>query len=362
MGIELFLLSFFTSGYIASLTGFYELEFYGIFGMAVFMIFLAYLIVRYKAFNIKMLAAQALMIAIVIIIGSQFAFIRNDTNRILTGVTLALSLGFGYMLIKSIKAEVERKEQLQKVSDSLARANDRLRELDNAKSEFISIASHQLRTPLTAIKGFVSLLLEGSYGKLSPKVSDILSKVDTSNTRLVDLVEDLLNLSRIEAGRMEYDFGKVQLTEIIEEIYDTFAVRAKDKKLKLEFEKPKEEIPEVTTDKTKIREVISNLVDNAIKYTPKGNVTIRLAPAGEFVRVSVADTGIGISQEEIPYLFQKFSRGKDSVKINTSSTGLGLHVGKKMMEAMGGRVGVESKGSGTGSTFWVDVPKERRDV
>ncbi|MDQ1283941.1 MAG: sensor signal transduction histidine kinase [Patescibacteria group bacterium] len=358
IGISLFLISFFAAGYYATYVGDFRYELYGLFGMTVFMGFLAYLIVQYKAFNIKLLAAQALVTALVILIASQYLFVRNATNQILTGVTLILALGFGYMLIKSIKAEVERKEQLQKVSDSLAKANDRLRELDNAKSEFISIASHQLRTPLTAIKGFVSLLLEGSYGKLTPKVADVLAKVDTSNTRLVDLVEDLLNLSRIEAGRMEYDFGKVQLTGIIEEIYDTFAVRAKDKKISLEFEKPKGEIPEVTTDKTKIREVISNLVDNAIKYTPKGNVTVRIAPAGEFVRVSVSDTGIGISPEELPYLFQKFSRGKDSVKINVSSTGLGLHVGKKMMEAMGGRIGVDSKGAGAGSTFWVEAPRE----
>ncbi|MDQ1284393.1 MAG: hypothetical protein QG620_741 [Patescibacteria group bacterium] len=99
-------------------------------------------------------------------------------------------------------------------------------------------------------------------------------------------------------------------------------------------------------------------MDNAIKYTPKGNVTVRIAPNGEFVRVSVSDTGIGISPEELPYLFQKFSRGKDSVKINVSSTGLGLHVGKKMMEAMGGRIGVESKGAGAGATFWVEAPRE----
>jgi len=113
---------------------------------------------------------------------------------------------FGYMLIKSVKLEVERKEQLQKMSDSLAQANDQLRKLDNAKTEFISIASHQLRTPVTAIKGFASLLMEGSYGEISAGVQGALEKMYVSSERLVNLIEDLLNVSRIESGRLTFAF------------------------------------------------------------------------------------------------------------------------------------------------------------
>ena len=135
------------------------------------------------------------------------------------------------MLVKSVQLEVKRKEQLQEITDKLAEANDQLRKLDNAKSEFISIASHQLRTPLTAVKGYVSLLLEGSYGQVPTKQNDVLNKVYQSNERLVTLVEDMLNLSRIESGRMEYDFKKTKVEDLLQEIFDTFIIRAKEKNL-----------------------------------------------------------------------------------------------------------------------------------
>ena len=137
--------------------------------------FLAYLIVKYKAFDVKLLGAQALVLSLTILIGSEYAFADTTTNRILIGITLALSVIFGIFLVKSVKKENERKEELQVMSDKLSQANDQLRKLDNAKSEFISIASHQLRTLLTAIKGFISLLLEGSYGKLIPQQEDVLN-------------------------------------------------------------------------------------------------------------------------------------------------------------------------------------------
>jgi signal transduction histidine kinase len=364
VGIELFLFSFFITGFLASylvekgiITDF-GLEQYGLFGMTVFMGFLAYLIVRYKAFDIKMLAVQALVVSIVILVASEFFFVQNFTNKILTGITLFLSMIGGWMMVRSVKLEVRRKEELQMMSDKLAMANDKLRTLDNAKSEFISIASHQLRTPLTAVKGYISLLIEGSYGKIDTDQKGVLQKVYQANERLVDLVEDMLNLSRIESGRMEYNFEKVNLAEVCQEIYDTFAIRAKEQKLKLELLSPKSALPEVTTDRNKIREIISNLVDNAIKYTPSGSVKIETIPTETGVRVAVTDTGIGVPKEELPYLFAKFSRGKDTKRLNTGGTGLGLHVGKRMIESLHGQLGVESEGAGKGSTFYVEVPRE----
>jgi signal transduction histidine kinase len=361
LGISLCLLAFSWGNIVGGLVQNWQITQYGLFGMPVFLGFLAYLIVRYKAFNIKMLATNALVAALVILIGSEYFFTDNPTNIILIGVTLILALGFGYLLIKSVKLEVQRKEELQTMSDKLAMANDQLRKLDNAKSEFISIASHQLRTPLTAIKGFISLLLEGSYGKVSAKHRDVLNKIYLSNERLIALVEDLLNLSRIESGRMEYNYEKVKLEDVCQEVFDTFIIRAKDHKLDFKLKMPEKLLSQVMTDRGKIREVISNLVDNALKYTPKGGVTISLAEADGFVRVSIKDTGIGIPQEELPYLFAKFSRGKDVGRLNAVGTGLGLHVGKSMVEAMGGRILAESEGAGKGSTFIVEVPVEHKE-
>ncbi|MFA4817495.1 MAG: HAMP domain-containing sensor histidine kinase [Parcubacteria group bacterium] len=307
-----------------------------------------------------------LTVVIWILIGSQFFFIQNTVNYFLTGITLLLSIVFGIFLIRSVRNEVKRKEELQGMSDKLSNANDQLRKLDNAKSEFISIASHQLRTPLTAIKGFVSLLLEGSYGKVSPKQEDVLNKVYLSNDRLVNLVEDLLNISRIESGRMEFKFELWQVEDICQEVMDTFVIKAKEHGLSLDYKKPAELLPKIMVDGGKVREVISNMVDNAIKYTPKGGVVLKVekvfgdaqsieSPEGA-IRVTVSDTGIGIPETELPYLFAKFSRGKDIKRLNAGGTGLGLYVGRNMIEASGGKIWAESEGQDKGSRFIIELP------
>ncbi|HCP09048.1 MAG TPA: hypothetical protein DIT25_04615 [Candidatus Moranbacteria bacterium] len=378
-GIEFFLLSLFIALFTSSITENYELEFWGVLSMAVFMAFLAYLIVKFKAFNIKMLAAQALVAALIILVGSMFFFVETTTAIILTAVTLFLTIGAGWALVRAVKVSEERKEQLQGMSDKLAEANDQLRKLDNAKSEFISIASHQLRTPLTAIKGFISMLLEGSYGKVDPKQQDVLNKVYTSNERLVNLVEDLLNVSRMESGRMEFKFAPWSVEKICADVMDTFIPKAKANGLYLEYKKSETPLPEVMIDGTKVREVISNMVDNALKYTPKGGVTLRLEqiPNSKFqipnksqnpndqksnlggqdvIRITVADTGIGVPQTELPYLFAKFSRGKDTSRLNTGGTGLGLYVGRSMVENNGGKIWAESDGEGKGSRFIIEIP------
>ena len=366
LGILLFLVSYFSTAYVASLIDNFELEQYGLFGMLVFMAFLAYLIVRYKAFNIKLIGAQALVVGLVVLIGSQFFFIQNQTNIILNGITLALALGFGYVLVKSVKIEVENKERLQSLSDELAIANDKLRQLDKAKSEFISIASHQLRTPLTSIKGFGSLLLEGTYGVVPEAQRGALEKIYISNERLIQLVEDLLNISRIEAGRMEFDFQEAQIEDLLQEAVQTLEISAKAKNLYLHWEKPAVAMPRLLIDITKIKEVISNMVDNAIKYTQKGGITVKLEANTDWdtdhkehksaVRVIVSDTGIGMDEEEIGMIFEKFQRGKQVSHYHTDGTGLGMFIGRKIVAEHKGKIWAESDGKGMGSRFILELP------
>ena len=380
IGIGLFLFSYFTSGFLASyltergLKYGFEIEQYGLFGMTVFMGFLAYLIVRFKAFDIKLIGAQALMVALVVLIGSQFFFIQSRTNQILTGITLLLAVLFGVFLVRSVQNEVKRKEELQELMEKLAIANDQLRKLDNAKSEFISIASHQLRTPLTSIKGYASLILEGTYGPVDSKILDPINKMYASNERLIQLVEELLNVSRIELGRMEFQFEKKKVETMIGDLSDTFTILAREKKLYFHVDLPSDPLPEVEVDVLKIREVISNLIDNAIKYTRRGGVTVKaeivtnktwLAKNSlegseemscDLVRITVSDTGIGIPADELPYLFAKFSRGKDTKRLHANGTGLGLYVGRNIVEAHHGRVWVESDGQDKGSRFIIEIP------
>lgn len=355
-GILSFLFLFSYSEIAGSLTQNFEVTQYGLFGMPVFIGFLAYLIVRYKAFNIKLIGTQALVVAQFILIGSMFFFAQSLTNQILVGVTLIGTTIMGGYVIRSIKAEIARKEELQKISDALAIANQRLKELDLTKSEFISIASHQLRTPLTAIKGYISLILEGSYGKVPAVIQDVLDKVYTVNSRLVHLVEDLLNVSRIEAGRIQYSFAKAQLEPLVAELVEMFTPTARSKKLSLQMRLPEKPLPPLTIDPNKIKEVLSNLIDNALKYTKEGSVTVSLEGVKDVARITVTDTGIGIRPEDEKNLFEKFIRTQETTKMVASGAGLGLYVGKNFVEAHGGRIWAESDGAGKGSRFIIELP------
>jgi signal transduction histidine kinase len=203
---------------------------------------------------------------------------------------------------------------------------------------------------------------------MESKQEDVLNKVYSSNDRLITLVEDLLNISRIESGRMEFKFDKWKIESICQEVIDTFMLKARDHGLYLHYAPPAEPLPEVMIDGGKVREVISNMVDNAIKYTPRGGVNLRIdlikvpnikSGESEAVRVIVSDTGIGIPATELPYLFSKFSRGKDVSRLNTGGTGLGLYVGKSMIEANGGKIWAESAGEGKGSRFIIEIPVQQ---
>jgi signal transduction histidine kinase len=372
IGIGFFLLSFFVASFLAQflidqgLASDFSLEQYGLFGMVVFMAFLAYLIVKFKAFNIKLLSTQALVFALIIFIGSLFLVQDMFTIRIITAITLALTIIAGWQLVRSVKLEVQRKEELESLSNQLAMANDKLHQLDKAKSEFISIASHQLRTPLTAIKGFVSLLLEGTYGEVAQTQRQALEKVYISNERLVQLVEDLLNVSRMEAGRMEFDFQEASIEDLIQEAVDTLELSAHQKDLYLHWQKPADTLPKLKIDITKIKEVISNMIDNAIKYTQRGGITVKVEKGSFYhhsdkeqknvVRVIVSDTGIGMEKADIDMIFNKFQRGREVSHYHTDGTGLGMYIGKKVVEAHQGSIWAESEGKSKGSKFILELP------
>lgn len=365
VGMLLFLLSFFVTGYLASAIDNFELEQYGLFGMLIFMGFLAYLIVQFKAFNIKLLATQALVMGLVILIASQFFFVRNPVNIVLTGITLIIAIGFGYMLVKSVKGEVTQRERIELLAGDLAKANDslfaanlKLKELDRQKTEFVSIASHQLRSPLTAIKGYVSMILEGSYGEVGEKMHQPLQNIFDSSQRLVVVIEDFLNVTRIELGRMKYEFSNLNVRDLVEKVVSTMKVSAEQKGLTLNFIAEEGEY-EITADPGKLSQVISNLVDNAIKYTPTGSIEVKVSDGEAKVRIAIKDSGVGLTPEVMPKLFEKFVRADDAGKVNYSGTGLGLYVAKQMVEAHKGKIWAESAGTGTGSTFIVELPAKK---
>jgi len=245
------------------------------------------------------------------------------------------------------------KKEVDKATKELKIANIQLRKLDKAKSEFISIASHQLRTPLTVIRGYISMIEQGDFGIVSLKVKEPLDRVYKSTMRIIGLVEDLLNISRIESGRLKYDFKPTDLIALVTDVYEELKQQAKNKGLQFNFIKPEKEIPQIMLDQGKIREVIMNLTDNAIKYTDSGFVRVKLERDDDHVTFSVVDSGRGLEPDEILLLFQKFSRAKGAQLMHTEGTGLGLYIAKNIIAKHGGKIWVESPGKGQGSTFYI---------
>ena len=322
-----------------------------------FIIFSAYSIIKHNLFNTKVIATEILTGLILFVLLIKLLLSAGLKDLLLNAGILTIAGVFGILLIKAVVEEVRSREQIQVLADDLKKANIELRKLDKTKSEFISIASHQLRTPLSAIKGYISMMLEGSFGKLTKKEKISLEKVYLSNERLIALVNDLLNISRIESGRIKYEFKDMHIEDVVDSVVDELKIQAQKKNLNLEWKKPSRKSLKVKADSDKIRQVIMNLVDNAIRYTEKGSIIINLKnnDSKEIV-LSVKDTGIGLDEEGIKSLFKRFVRGKTVPKMYTEGTGLGLYIAKKIIEAHKGKIWAESEGIGNGSTFYMGLP------
>lgn len=303
-----------------------------------------------------------------------FLFGSDNTEGVLTSIResgmdflfLFMVTLLGYIFLRSMCKEIRNRKKLEKLSLELAEANIELEKLDQAKSEFVSIASHQLRTPLTVIRGYISMALEGSLGTLSLAGKDAFMKVSFEIDQLIKLMNSLLDLSRIESGKIKYDFAEGDLTKLIEGIIKEFQPMLDKKEIKVVFENNVFNLPKMVFDPDKIREVLVNLLDNAIKYTPEGKVKIILEIINkggvDVVRISIADNGIGIKAEDLSKLFVKFGRTQESQTLSPGGMGIGLYFVKRVVEDHGGRAWVESGGAGEGSTFFVELPphKEKR--
>jgi len=355
LGIILFLVAFAWGNITGSFTDNWELGQYGLFGMPIFIGFLVYSIVKFKTFDIKLVGSFALVSAVAVL-NFALIFLRDiSTFRGVTLITFVFTIIFGIFLIRSVLREIKLREKMTKLAIDLEIANNDLHRLDIAKSDFISIASHQLRTPLSTIKGYISMVQEGTFGPLSPKLKDPLHKVYLSNERLITLVSDLLDLSRMERGKMQYDFRLVKLSEVAQSIVNDFKIVAKAKKMEIHYRRGHGS-DEVNGDANKLRQVVLNLIDNAFKYTASGSVTVLLAGHGKNINLAVTDTGVGLDEAEIRALFQKFSRGAEQGRSHTEGLGLGLYVARLIAEAHGGELLVSSPGKGKGSTFTLTLP------
>ena len=273
--------------------------------------------------------------------------------------------------LQKVLEERQRFVTLSHFAAQLEKANQELRRIDEIKSEFISVASHELRTPLAAIKNAILLILKGMTGEINETQAKFLSMAERNINRLTNILNDLLNLSRIESGRMQFNFQIIELKETVQFIASSLRAQADSKKIQIEVEAP-EQLPPVFGDPEKIEQILTNLIGNAIKFTPdEGQVliTVKPLPRGEDVEhvdmlsIAIKDTGIGIPNEHLDAIFEKFYQVEGSLHRSVGGTGLGLAITKGLVEAHQGRIWVESEvGKGSTFTFTLPISKgERRE-
>ena len=246
-------------------------------------------------------------------------------------------------------------EKSQEATARLRQANNKLKDLDKAKDEFISMASHQLRTPLTTIKGYLSMMLEGDAGEISETQKQFVGYAFEGADRMVNLIADLLNVSRLSAGRFMIEAKPSDLGKIVEDEVRQLQSHAAAKKLKLIYNAPKQALPIISLDDGKTRQVIMNFIDNAIYYTKEGKITVTASRVDKAIRVTVQDTGIGVPPAAQKKLFSKFFRAENAQTVRPDGTGLGLYLAKRVIEDQGGTIIFESA-EGKGSTFGFELP------
>lgn len=286
-----------------------------------------------------------------------------------------LSQEKGRLMRERIRQEEGRSEEFSRLNRELSEyakqlfdkdfeltlANKRLQNLEQAKSKFVSVTTHQLRTPLSAIKWTFHMLLKGGLGEISAEQRDFVQKGYDSTQRIIAIVNDLLNVDYIDTDKADYSFIPIKLEELIDGIIFEFTNQVESKQISLEFAKPGSPLPEVSADPIKLSMVLENLIDNAIKYSPqKGKVSLfvksdRINSARSSLEVVVADSGIGIPSGERDKIFHRFFRAPNAIKVQTDGSGLGLFISKDIVEKHGGQIWFESK-EGEGTAFHFTIP------
>jgi len=347
-GLGLFLSIFFLSNYYGELTKIYEFNFWGPLGMFFFILLLGYMIVEFKAFNVKLLGAQALVLANILLIGSEYFFVRETINYTLVSATLFLTVVFGYLLVKSVQREVQQRERIELLAKDLEKAN-------RQQVTLIHFITHQIKGFVTKSRNIFSMMLEGDFGILPETMRPMVQEGFDSDTKGAKTIQEILNAANIKSGKVTYIQAPYDLKTLTEEIIRDLKPAADVKGLELTFETQGDSFS-VIGDRLQMQNAIRNLIDNSIKYTPSGNVTVMLAKMEGKLRFMIQDTGVGITAEDMQNLFTEGGHGKESAKVNVESTGFGLYIVKNIITAQHGKVWAESEGAGKGSKFMVELP------
>lgn len=344
----LFFATFSVTEYISSVTGVYEINLYSLFVLPVFLFIIIYSITNLEIFDTHLIGSQLLAYTLVIMVGSQFFFLTDATDRTLTVVTFLLSLGFAMLLIRSAKREADARLRVEQLAKDLQVANDQ-------QSILIHFITHQIKGFFTMSRNIFSLMLENTFGELNPDMKRMVQQGFDNTTKGVKTVQEILNAANLKKGTVRMNMADFDLRALVDEVLDEAKPRLEAKGLQFSTVLSSGPIM-VNADRLHLHEVFKNLLDNAIRYTLKGNVNVKFEKKDGIAHFEVKDSGIGLSDEDKARLFTEGGRGKDSLRVNVDSTGYGLFIAKNIVLAHKGKIWADSKGKDQGSTFNVEIP------
>jgi signal transduction histidine kinase len=280
---------------------------------------------------------------------------RFEGNTEIGVAIFLISIFVGIFLIRSIFREIEIEKTVDFLVERIQENNEALKDLEEQKSEFVSVASHQLRSPLSSIVGHISMILEEDFGEVPEHLKQPMKRIFKSSNALGILINDFLNVNKIEKGEMEYLIEDFDIISTLQPVYDDFELMAKENGLEIRNLCDDKKIM-VRADQGKTKQILYNVLENAVKYTKKGWIKVSCVQGPKYAKLIIEDTGIGIDKDMQAEIFRKFSRGEDAKKIDITGTGLGLFIASTMIESMGGKIWAESEGSSKGSRFYIKLP------
>lgn len=329
----------------------YNIDIYPVtnFAVVLYPIIMGYAILRHRLFDLRVAAAQGLIFLLWIFVGVRLVLSLTLQDAILNGILLVALIILGIFLVRSVSKEIDARELIQKQEQEL--------EVVNAQQEgLLHFISHEIKGYLTKNEAGFSAIASGDFGEV-PLPLKAMSEEALADTRKgVDTVMNILDASNLKKGTVAYAKKHFDFVKAADEVVSDLAPAAKEKNVLLNFHKPTGSFVIVGDEDKLRRHVIRNVIDNSIKYTNRGEITAELTRTGPTLRLTVADTGVGITKEDMAHLFTEGGRGAESIKVNVHSTGYGLFIAKQIVEAHGGRIWAESEGKGRGSRFIVELP------
>lgn len=343
-------------------------------GLVVFYIILtAIAVIRYHLFEVRLILTEMMVGTMGIILAILPFLMPTAGLKILTAISFFLFCVFGYYLVRATQEESKRREEaeiiayeeraLREQAESLAAD---LKRLDETKTQFMLSTQHHLRSPLTVVQGYLSMINEEAYGKVNAKVKEKIRASLDANQKMIKIVNDFLDVAKYQMGKggalkEESDFVQM-LREIVADLYG----EAETKKIFLKFEEPEKPLPKIMADYQRLKEAFYNIIDNAIKYTQAGGVTVRITADDGKLLITISDTGIGMEASEKEGLFQRtFERGKKAKEVHVTGKGIGLYLAAQMIMSHKGMIRVESEGRDKGTSFHIELPielPERKDI